>query len=109
MKAARTIPTADGDTKNVQNGVISRELGSSQSSVETVIRTEQERIAAVLHDEVLQAFATCLLKTQLCERLTELERYDLVRNELPLLEEALNDTIDRVRELAATLKKPRLE
>ena len=69
-------------------------------------RSDLDRVAGVLHDEILQAFATCLLKAQLCERLLQLERYDMVRNELPLLQDTLSDAIDQVRALAATLKKP---
>lgn len=69
-------------------------------------RAALERIATVLHDDILQSFATCLLKAQLCERLMQLERYDLVKKELPLLQDTLSDTIDQVRALASTLKAP---
>lgn len=63
-----------------------------------------EKVAKLLHDDILQTFATCLLKAQYCERLAQLDQYDQVKRELSLLEDTLSDTIDSVRELVSTLR-----
>ncbi len=106
VDGAETSQTTSSCTTNRLDNSLEHGTGSQQATVESILRVERERIATLLHDDVLQAFATCLLKAQLCERLAEMERYDQVRKELPLLEDALSDTIDRVRELAVMLKRP---
>jgi len=77
-----------------------------QLSLERSFQDRLDRIAKLLHDDILQTFATCLLKAQYCEKLAQLERYELMRRELTLLEDTLSDTIDSVRELVATLRGP---
>lgn len=107
MDAAETRQATSEDTVSTATNVLNRPSGLEQGAVEETIRAERERIARLLHDEVLQSFATCLLKAQLCERLAEMGRYDQVRSELPALEKALSDTIDRVRAIAVMLKEPK--
>ncbi len=69
------------------------------------VAAERHRIAQILHDDVLQAFAVCLLKSQLCQRLHEKGQIAPLGKELESLEEALNEAVDRVRELNASLKQ----
>lgn len=106
MDAAETHQTTSKDTVSTATNVLNRPSGFGQGAVEQAVKAERERIARLLHDDVLQSFATCLLKAQLCERLAEMGRYDQVKSELPALEKALSDTIDRVRAIAVMLKEP---
>lgn len=85
------------------------EVGPRLPAVEQILNAERERIAGVLHNEILQAFAACLVKAQLCERLVQKERYDLLSTEMPLLQESVNQAIDAVRKLETTLRKPQSE
>ncbi len=73
-------------------------------AVDQALAAERRRIGKVLHDDILQTFAVCLLKSQLCQRLQQKGQYDLLGKELESLEEALNEAVDRVRELNAGLK-----
>lgn len=79
---------------------------STDFQIAEALQDERERLAKLLHDDVLQAFGTCLLKVQLCERLAQLERYDQLRSELPRLQETLNETIDKVRAVVSALRHP---
>ncbi|MDO8691669.1 MAG: histidine kinase [Dehalococcoidia bacterium] len=79
---------------------------AQQLSLERSFQGRLDRVAKLIHDDVLQTFATCLLKAQYCEKLAQLERYELMKRELALLEDTLSDTIDSVRELVATLRDP---
>lgn len=92
--------------KDTSNRAIDLTRGAPQTDAERSLTAEKERIAKALHDDVLQAFAVCLLKAQLCQRLCGRKEYELIERELSLLEDALNETIDKVRDLTATLKQP---
>lgn len=81
-------------------------IDTRQSDLQASFQRRLDRVAKLLHDDILQTFATCLLKAQYCEKLAQLERYDMARQELGLLESMLSDTIDSVRELVSTLKNP---
>ncbi|MCL5958628.1 MAG: histidine kinase [Chloroflexi bacterium] len=78
-----------------------------QLAWEAALNAELERIAGYLHDKILQSFATCLLKVQLVERLAQMGRYDQMQNELTQLEDSLDDAIDKMRDLATSLRRPR--
>ncbi len=71
-----------------------------------LLAEERQRISRLLHDDILQAFAVCLLKSQYCERLAVLGRHDQVAVELGALQASLNEAIDQVRALSHTLRKP---
>lgn len=88
------------------NDSSSFDRSSQEPNPDTILQKELERMAALLHDDVLQTFGVCVLKAQLCERLAQKGRYNLVDKELALLEEALNSAIDSVRELIATIRRP---
>lgn len=94
-----------GEASDPSSEIIGPETPSIAISHRHGEETQFQRIAQVLHDDVLQAFATCLLKAQLCERLVQLERYDQVNKELISLQDSLNETIDQVRALTMTLKQ----
>ncbi len=79
-------------------------IDDALSSLEASFQSRLDKVAKLLHDDILQTFATCLLKAQYCERLAQLEQYEMVRKELALLEDTLSDTIDSVRELVSTLR-----
>jgi len=79
-------------------------IDNAPSSPEASFQNRLDKVAKLLHDDILQTFATCLLKAQYCERLAQLEQYEMVRQELALLEDTLSDTIDSVRELVSTLR-----
>ncbi|MDP2661350.1 MAG: histidine kinase [Dehalococcoidia bacterium] len=79
---------------------------AQQLSLEQSFQDRLDGVARLLHDDILQTFATCLLKAQYCEKLAQLERYDLMKRELTLLEDTLSNAIDSVRELVATLRGP---
>lgn len=79
--------------------------GPSKQNPEAPLDRTLCSIAAALHDDVLQAFATCLLKAQYCERLADLGRYDQLKAELPLLEASLNGAVDSVRDIIVKLKQ----
>lgn len=80
---------------------------SSQEPVyQAIFGKELDRIAALLHDDVLQTFGSCVLKAQLCERLVQKGQYALVEKELGLLLDRLNSAIDSVRHLVSTLERP---
>jgi signal transduction histidine kinase len=106
---SRTLEAASGDIPSARKDLSSGEIVPGPSPIDRTLRTECDRIAAVRHDEVLQDFAICALKTQLCGRLVEKGQYDTVAAELSLLEDYLNRTIDKVRDVVSTLKQPRKE
>ncbi len=96
-KAVRQPPELDEYTLNPDSA-------PAEAIVDRVLSAERERIATHLHDDVLQSFATCLLDSQICERLVQSERHDLLLAEFARLQDALNDTVDRIRQLISTLK-----
>ncbi len=61
------------------------------------------RIAKLLHDDLLQTFGACVLKLQFCQKLVEKEHYDKLGRELASLEDSLNSAIDSVRDIMAKL------
>lgn len=105
MDASETSLRGTDPGKEAHRG----EFDPRQVAVEQILNAERERIAGVLHNEILQAFAACLVKAQLCERLVQKERYDLLSTEMPLLQESVNQAIDAVRRLETTLRKPESE
>ncbi|MCL5025284.1 MAG: histidine kinase [Chloroflexi bacterium] len=102
VQVSARAPDVTGDTPGSALGLQPR---PPQADAEGSLVAERERIARVLHDDVMQAFAVCLLKAQLCQRLQGKKEYALAAKELGLLEDALNETIDRVRDLTATLRR----
>jgi signal transduction histidine kinase len=106
---SRALEAASGEIPSARRDLPSSQIDPGRSPIERTLRTERDRIAAVLHDEVLQDFAICALKTQLCGRLVEKGQYDTVAAELSLLEDYLNRTIDKVRDVVSNLKQPRKE
>jgi signal transduction histidine kinase len=61
-------------------------------------------LARRLHDRVLGLLGTALLKTELCERLSELGRQDEVPKTLAELRAALDQTIVELRAIMAELR-----
>ncbi len=84
--------------------VIGRPSASPEEGTNRPLMEERRRISTILHDDILQAFAVCLLKSQLCQKLQERGQHNQVSKELEDLEVTLNRAIDQVRSLNASLK-----
>ena len=85
------------------NLVLDQNPDRKQAIVAWAILVERGRIARVLHDDILQEFAVCLLRAQLGERHARNGRCDLARQEMSRLQDALNGTVEKIRELVASL------
>lgn len=85
------------------NLVLDQNPDRKQAIVAPAVLVERGRIARVLHDDILQEFAVCLLRAQLGERHAQNGRCDLARQEMSRLQDSLNGTVDKIRELVASL------
>ena len=85
------------------NVVLDQNPHRKQALLASAVLVERERIARVLHDDILQDFAVCLLRAQLGERHARNGRCDLARQEMSRLQESLNGTVEKIRELVASL------
>jgi signal transduction histidine kinase len=67
-------------------------------------KLELQKIGDMLHDEVLQDFAVCQMKIQLCRKLLDAGRYEEAVKELPRAEAAVEAAIKKTRTAIAKLK-----
>jgi signal transduction histidine kinase len=70
---------------------------------------ERRRLAELLHDDVLQYFAACQMRMQLCRRYLNAGRIDEAGQELTVMEKAVDEAIAGVRQVIATINHPRLK
>ena len=68
--------------------------------------TSPHPLARRIHDRVLGLLGTALMKTEMCERLSELGRYNEVAPTLSELRSALEETVVELRGIMAELKNP---
>ena len=61
-------------------------------------------LARRIHDRVLGLLGTALMKTEMCERLGELGRYDELQPTMVELRSALEATVVELREIMAELR-----
>lgn len=66
-------------------------------------------LARRIHDRVLGLLGTALMKTEMCERLGELGRYDDIPPTLVELRSALEETVVELRGIMAELRTPSAE
>jgi signal transduction histidine kinase len=67
-------------------------------------KLERQEIGDLLHDEVLQDFAVCQMKIQLCRKHMDAGRYEEAAKELPRAEAAVEVAIKKTRTAIAKLK-----
>lgn len=77
----------------------------SEGTLQSALQAERSRIAAALHDQVLQTFGLCVLKAQVCDKLLQQAQYGRASAELAVLQERLNQAIDEVRQILSGLKQ----
>jgi signal transduction histidine kinase len=61
-------------------------------------------LARRIHDRVLGLLGTALMKTEMCERLAELNRHDEIGPTLAELRSALDQTVVELRAIMAELR-----
>ncbi len=61
-------------------------------------------LARRIHDRVLSLLATALMKTEMCERLVELGRYEDIRPTLTELRSTLEQTVLELRTIMSELR-----
>jgi signal transduction histidine kinase len=64
----------------------------------------QQGLSRRIHDGVLQLVGTALLKTEMCEQLSQLGRYDEITPNLAELRQALDDTVTELRTIMRELR-----
>lgn len=70
----------------------------------TLDNTEHQRLADLLHDDVLQYFAACQMRVQLCRRYMDTGRADEAKQELLQIEKALDGAVTGIRQVISALK-----
>jgi signal transduction histidine kinase len=65
----------------------------------------EQVLARRIHDGVLQLVGTALLKTEMCEQLGQLGRYDEITPNLAELREALDETVTELRAIMRDLRE----
>jgi signal transduction histidine kinase len=66
-------------------------------------------LAVRIHDRVLGLLGTAMMKTEMCERLTEMGRHDDLAPTLGELRDALNATVAELRSIMAELRDESLK